>query len=62
MTEETAQQALINLTREYMKHSSDERKILYNEYKENRNKIKEALINFMFEKKQEETEENKIIR
>lgn len=62
MTEETAQQALIDLTREYMKHSSDERKILYDEYKSNRNKIKEALMSFMFEKKQLEAEESKIIR
>lgn len=62
MTEEEAQTMLINLTREYMKHSSDERKVLYNEYKENRNKIQEALINSITEKRLLQLEENKIIR
>lgn len=60
MTELEAQQALISLTREYMKHSQEERKELYNEYQEKRNKVKEALSKYVFEKKQVESNSEKI--
>lgn len=56
MTEEEATNTLISLTREYMKHTPEERKRLYSEYQENRNKVKEALINFLIEQKQVESE------
>ena len=59
MTEEEATNTLISLTREYMKHTPEERKELYETCKENRNKVKEALINFLLEQKQVES---KIIR
>ena len=44
MTEEEAKKALFKLHYEYMKHTPKERLKLYEEYKEKRNKIKEALI------------------
>lgn len=44
MTEEEAKKALFELHYEYMKHTPKERLKLYEEYKEKRNKIKEALI------------------
>lgn len=61
MTEEEATNRLIELTKKYMDHSPEERKELYNEYQENRKKVKEALINSVFERKQNELN-NKIIR
>ena len=61
MTEEEATYKLISLTREYMKHTPEERKILYPEYQANRNKIKEDLINTISIRKQSELENEKII-
>ena len=55
MTEYEATNTLISLTREYMKHTPEERKILYESYKQDRNKVKEALISFLLEQKQEES-------
>lgn len=62
MTEEEARETLINLTREYMNHPYEERKELYNAYQESRKRVQEALSSYVFEKKQLETEENKMIR
>lgn len=43
MTEEEAKNALFNIHLEYMKHTPEERLKLYDEYIENRNKIKKEL-------------------
>ena len=61
MTEEEATYKLISLTREYMKHTPEERKILYPEYQSNRNKIKEELINSVLVRKQSKLDSEKII-
>ena len=61
MTEEEATNELIRLTKEYMNNPPEVRKQLYNEYQQNRLRIKEQLISFMTDKKQIEID-NKIIR
>ena len=43
MTEEEAKIELFKIHKEYMKHTPKERLKLYNEYKEKRKKVKEAL-------------------
>ena len=43
MNEQEAKKALFDLTREYMSHKPKERKKLYSQYIEDRNKIKAAL-------------------
>lgn len=54
MTEEEAKTALFKLHYEYMKHTPKERLKLYDEYKEQRNKIKEALASLIMNQKQVE--------
>ncbi len=44
MTEEEIRQALFKIHYEYMSHTREERLKLYDEYKTNREKIKEELI------------------
>ena len=53
MTEEEARDALFKIHWEYMKHSPKERLELYDEYIENRKRIKKELAKLIFEKKQE---------
>ena len=53
MTEEEAKSALFKIHQEYMKHSPEERLALYEEYKEHRNKIKEALSSLVNKQKLE---------
>ena len=53
MTEEEATYKLISLTREYMKHTPKERLKLYDEYREKRNKVKEALSSLINQNKLE---------
>ena len=51
MTEEEAKNALFELNKEYMSHTKKERLRLYDEYKKNRNTIREALIKHVNELK-----------
>ena len=53
MTEEEAKFELFKIHREYMKHSPKERLKLYNEYKEKRNRVKEALASLISSRKLE---------
>ena len=53
MTEEEAKSALFKIHKEYMKHSPKERLKLYEEYKEKRNQIKEALSSLVNKQKLE---------
>ena len=53
MTEEEAKSELFKIHQEYMKHSPKERLKLYNEYREKRNKIKEALSSLISSRKLE---------
>lgn len=53
MTEEEAKSALFKIHQEYMKHSPKERLKLYNEYREKRNQIKEALSSLVNKQKLE---------
>ena len=53
MTEEEAKSELFKIHQEYMKHSPKERLKLYNEYREKRNKIKEALASLISSRKLE---------
>ena len=53
MTEEEAKSALFKIHQEYMKHSPKERLKLYDEYREKRNKIKEALSSLISSRKLE---------
>lgn len=53
MTEEEAKSALFKIHQEYMKHSPKERLKLYNEYREKRNKVKEALAGLISNNKLE---------
>jgi len=46
MNEEEAKEALFKINYEYMSHPPKERALLYEEYKSNRNKVKEALIKY----------------
>ena len=46
MNEDEAKEALFKINYEYMSHSKEERVLLYDEYRSNRDKIKEALINY----------------
>ena len=54
MTEDEAKDALFKLHYEYMMHSPKERLSLYEEYKEKRSQIKEALSKMVREKKENE--------
>ena len=54
MNEQEAKKALFDLTLEYMSHKPKERKKLYPEYIEQRNKIKSELTKTIFKKKQAE--------
>lgn len=51
MNEQEAKKALFDLTREYMSHKPKERKKLYSQYIEDRNKIKAALVRTIVEQK-----------
>ena len=53
MTEEEAKLELFKIHKEYMKHSPKERLKLYDEYREKRNKIKEALSSLISSRKLE---------
>ena len=53
MTEEEAKSALFKIHQEYMKHTPKERLKLYDEYKEKRNQIKEALSDLVNKQKLE---------
>lgn len=53
MTEEEAKFQLFKIHQEYMKHSPKERLKLYNEYREKRNKVKEALATLISNNKLE---------
>lgn len=53
MTELEAKEALFRLHLEYMNHTPKERLQLYEEYKYKRNLIKEALLSFVNEQKEE---------
>ena len=53
MTEEEAKSALFKIHQEYMKHSPKERLKLYDEYREKRNQIKEALSSLVSKQKLE---------
>lgn len=53
MTEEEAKLELFKIHKEYMKHSPKERLKLYNEYREKRNKVKEALSSLISSRKLE---------
>ena len=53
MTEEEAKTELFKIHKEYMKHSPKERLKLYGEYREKRNKVKEALANLISSRKLE---------
>ena len=53
MTEEEAKYELFKIHKEYMNHSPKERLKLYNEYKEKRNRVKEALANLISSRKLE---------
>ena len=46
MNEDEAKEALFKINYEYMRHSKEERALLYDEYRSDRDKIKEALINY----------------
>ena len=52
MTEEEARNALFQLHFEYMIHSPKERLKLYDEYREKRAKIRQALIETLLEQKE----------
>ena len=54
MTEQEAKKALFDLTLEYMSHKPKERKKLYSEYIENRNRVKEELTKMVLKRKEEE--------
>ena len=54
MTEEESRNALFKLNLEYMSHPPNERLALYQEYKHNRQKIREELARNIFERKQED--------
>lgn len=54
MTEEEARQALFDLHFNYMKNPPKVRLKLYDEYREEREKIRTELKRIMFEKRQEE--------
>ena len=53
MTEEEAKIELFKIHKEYMKHSPKERLRLYDEYREKRNKVKEALSSLINQNKLE---------
>ena len=53
MTEEQAKIELFKIHQEYMKHSPKERLKLYDEYREKRNKVKEALSSLISNRKLE---------
>jgi len=53
MTEEEAKSELFKIHQEYMKHSPKERLRLYDEYREKRNKVKEALSSLINQNKLE---------
>jgi len=53
MTETEAKNELFKIHQEYMKHSPKERLKLYNEYREKRNKVKEALSSLISAQKLE---------
>ena len=53
MTEEQAKLELFKIHKEYMKHSPKERLKLYDEYREKRNKVKEALSSLISAQKLE---------
>jgi len=53
MTETEAKIELFKIHQEYMKHSPKERLKLYDEYREKRNRVKEALANLVNQNKLE---------
>lgn len=53
MTEEEAKIELFKIHKEYMKHTPKERLRLYDEYREKRNKVKEALSSLINQNKLE---------
>ena len=53
MTEEEAKSELFKIHQEYMKHTPKERLKLYDEYREKRNKVKEALASLISSRKLE---------
>lgn len=55
MTEEEAREALFKIHWEYMKHTPNERLELYDEYIENRKKIKKELSKLIMDKKEIES-------
>lgn len=58
MTEDEAKKALFQIHYEYMRHSKDERSILYNEYQEKRCEIKKELVKYITERKESQLKEN----
>ena len=59
MTEEEARNALFQLHFEYMTHPPKERLKLYDEYQQNRSRIREELIKTIYEQKEKR---NKVIK
>lgn len=53
MTEEEAKSELFKIHQEYMKHSPKERLKLYDEYRQKRNRVKEALSSLISSRKLE---------
>lgn len=54
MTEKELNQALLDLSFEYFRHTPKERELLEPEYKANREKLRKALIHLVMERKEKE--------
>lgn len=52
MTEEKSKQALFQIHEEYMKHSPEERVVLYEDYQKKRNEVKHELLEYVSKKNQ----------
>lgn len=54
MTEKELNQALLDLSFEYFRHTPKERELLEPEYKANRERLRKALIHLVMERKEKE--------